>query len=241
VPERVTWVTGAGSGIGRAAAVRAAASGSRVAVSGRREGALLETVDLIEGAGGSALALPLDSRDPDAVTAAHDRILNSVGHVTDLVLAAGANAPRRYWRDQSMAEFTSVVDTNLTAVALHIDAVLPGMREASFGTIVVVSSFSAWRFSPDAGVAYSASKSALASICQTLNAQEEPHGVRACHLCPGDVATDFLDHRPVVPDAIARENMLTPDDVARAIQFVLDSPPRVRLDELVISPVKPSA
>jgi NADP-dependent 3-hydroxy acid dehydrogenase YdfG len=102
---------------------------------------------------------------------------------------------------------------------------------------VVVSSYSAWRFTPYAGVAYSASKSALAALCQTINAQEAGNGVRACHLCPGDVDTDFLQLRPVVPGAAAREVMLTADDVGRAVRFVLDSPPHVRIDELVISPV----
>ena len=78
----------------------------------------------------------------------------------------------------------------------------------------MVSSYSGWRFSPYAGVAYSASKTALAAVCQTLNAQEAGHGVRACHLCPGDVDTDFLELRPKVPGADARAAMLTPDDVA---------------------------
>ena len=63
------------------------------------------------------------------------------------------------------------------------------------------------------------------------------HGVRATHLCPGDVDTEFLAMRPVVPDADARAVMLTPDDVARSILHVLDAPPHVRIDELVISPV----
>jgi len=61
--------------------------------------------------------------------------------------------------------------------------------------------------------------------------------VRACHLCPGDVDTDFLLQRPNVPDADARSVMLSAQDVARAVQFVLDAPPHVRIDELVISPV----
>jgi NADP-dependent 3-hydroxy acid dehydrogenase YdfG len=86
-------------------------------------------------------------------------------------------------------------------------------------------------------VAYSASKTALASLCQSLNAQEAASGVRACHLCPGDVDTDFLAQRPEVPGAEARTAMLTAQDVARAVQFVLDSPAHVRVDELVISPV----
>jgi NADP-dependent 3-hydroxy acid dehydrogenase YdfG len=236
-PDRVLWVTGAGSGIGRVSAVAAAGVVSRVALSGRRPGPLAETARLVTEAGGQALTLPLDARDPEAVRRAHQQIVADWPDVSDVVLAAGANAPRRYWRDQSMAEFERILATNLTATVSLIDVVLPGLRARGGGQIVVVSSYAAWRFSPHAGVAYSASKTALATICASLNAQEAEFGIRACHLCPGDVATDFLDLRPQVPDAEAREVMLSPGDVGRAVRFVLSSPPHVRIDELVISPV----
>ena len=233
---RMLWVTGAGSGMGRAAAVAAARSGRRVALSGRREDALAETRRLVEEAGGEGLVLPLDTADAAAVAAAHDQIGSTWGGVDDLVLSAGLNDPRRSWADQSVDTFEAVVATNLTGVVRMVDTALPDLRRSG-GQVVVVSSFSGWRFSPGAGVAYSASKTALTAVCQTLNAQEAGQGVRACHLCPGDVDTDFLRLRPAVPDAEARTKMLTPDDVARAVLFVLESPAHVRIDELVISPV----
>ncbi|GIG29462.1 SDR family oxidoreductase [Cellulomonas marina] len=232
---RVLWVTGAGSGMGRAAAV-ACAGGRRVALSGRRQDRLEETARLVESAGGEALVLPLDARDGDAVARAHATLRSAWGRVDDVVLSAGLNTPRRTWADQSTDEVRAVLDTNLTAAVLVVDAVLPDLRVAG-GQVVVVSSYSAWRFTPYAGVAYSASKSALRALCQTLNAQEAAHGVRACHLCPGDVDTEFLALRPQVPDESARSVMLRPEDVGRAVAFVLASPPGVRVDELVISPV----
>lgn len=233
---RVLWVTGAGSGMGRAAAVAAAGSGRRVALSGRREEALAETAALVTEVGGKAFVVPLEVADPAAVAAARDRVLERWGGIDDLVLAAGLNQPRRAWADQDVGGFAEVVSTNLTGVVTVVDAALPHLREAG-GQVVVVSSYAGWRFSPGAGVAYSASKTALAAVCQTLNQQEARHGVRACHVCPGDVDTDFLRLRPQVPDATARAVMLTPEDVARAVTFVLDSPAHVRIDELVISPV----
>jgi len=233
----VLWVTGAGSGIGRAVAVQAGARGARVVLSGRRPEALRRTHQLISEAGGRSLVLPLDSRDAAAVDAAHGTIRATWGGVTQLVLAAGLNTPQRYWRDQSIDRFEDIVATNLTAVVRVVDAVLPDMRQARYGHVVVVSSYSAWRFTPHAGVAYSASKSALAAVCRTLNEQEAGHGIRSCHLCPGDVDTDFLRLRPQVPDDAARTGMLSPDDVASAVRYVLDVPAHVRIDELVISPV----
>ena len=232
---RVLWVTGAGSGMGQAAAV-ALAAGRRVALSGRRQDRLEQTAALVEQAGGEALVLPLDVRDPGALGQAHDAITARWGGVGDVVLSAGLNNPHRTWADQTMADVEAILATNLTTVVRTVDAVLPDLRERA-GQVVVVSSYSAWRFTPGAGVAYSASKTALAAVCQTLNTQEAGHGVRACHLCPGDVDSEFLRLRPAEPDASARAVMLSAEDVARVIRFVLESPPHVRIDELVLSPV----
>lgn len=233
----VLWVTGAGSGIGRAVALAAGRRGWRVALSGRRAPALAETRALVQRSGGRALTLPLDATDAAAVDAAHETVVSTWGGVTRLVLAAGLNTPERYWRNQSLETFQQIVATNLTAVARVVDAVLPDMRRARDGHVVVVSSYSAWRFSPHAGVAYSASKTALAALCQSLNQQEAEYGVRSCHLCPGDVDTEFLRLRPQVPGDDARTAMLSPDDVASAVLYVLEVPAHVRIDELVISPM----
>jgi NADP-dependent 3-hydroxy acid dehydrogenase YdfG len=190
----------------------------------------------VEALGGTALSLPGDVRTIDDVAECASAVEQSWGRLDGLVLAAGMNVPRRTWDDQDLREFGDIVETNLVSVARVVQLALPQLRKRS-GTIIVISSYAGWRFSPGAGVAYSASKTALASLCQSLNAQEAASGVRACHLCPGDVDTEFLGHRPEVPGEQARSVMLTAEDVARAIQFVLDSPTHVRVDELVISPV----
>ncbi|ASK65303.1 short-chain dehydrogenase [Brachybacterium avium] len=238
---RTVWVTGAGSGMGRASALAAAREGRPVALSGRRRPQLEEVAEQIRAEGGTALVVPLDVTDRAAVRSAADRIAQELGGVEALVLSAGLNAPRRYWRDQELAEFTTITETNLLGPVSVIDAVLPGMRERGAGTIVLISSYAAWRFSPDAGTAYSASKTALGPLAATLNAQEARHGIRACHLCPGDVDSDFLDQRPLVPGETDRAVMLTAEDIGRAVSFVLTSPPHVIIDELVISPAKPAA
>jgi NADP-dependent 3-hydroxy acid dehydrogenase YdfG len=232
----VVWVTGAGSGRGGASALALSASGRRVALSGRRREALDAVAAEVVESGGEALVLPLDVGDASAVADARSAVVDRWGRLDGLVLASGVNVPDRSWPALRLAELEEVVDTNLLGVARVIDAALPDLRERR-GAVVVVSSIAAWRFSPGSGVAYSASKTALAALCRSLNHDEAASGVRACHLCPGDVDTDFLDHRPEVPDAAARAAMLTPEDVARVVRFVLDSPPHVRIDELVLTPV----
>lgn len=235
--SKVLWVTGAGSGMGAAAARQAAGSGWRVVLSGRRESALKQVAGQIADAGGQALVVPVDVTDPGQVRDAHARIVDAWSRIDGLVLSAGLNNPRRSWADQDMDDFSAIIDTNLNAVVRVIDASLPQLRAAGDGVVVVISSYAGWQFNPGSGVAYSASKTALSSVVISLNKQEAPNGIRACNLCPGDVATDFLRMRPVVPDQEAQDRMLTADDIGRAVCFVLDSPPYVRVDELVISPV----
>ncbi|OII18495.1 SDR family oxidoreductase [Curtobacterium sp. MCBA15_013] len=233
---RVLWITGGGSGMGAASARAAARDGWTVVLSGRRADRLAAVATEIRDDGGTADVLPLDANDPEAVAAARDTLLAQYGRLDGLVLAAGLNSPQRRWDDQSLLDFRAIVDTNLTAVVTVVDAALPAMRESG-GIVVVVSSYAGWSFQPGAGVAYSASKTALGSVVRTLNQQEAGHGVRATHLCPGDVATDFLDQRPSVPDAAARVVMLQPEDIARSVSFVLEAPSHMRVDELVVSPV----
>jgi len=233
---KVLWITGGGSGMGAASAAAAARDGWTVVLSGRRADRLEQVAETVRGEGGRADVLPLDVTDGVAVTAARDELLRRHGRIDGLVLAAGLNTPRRRWDDQDLGAFRAVVDTNLTAVVTAVHAALPALR-ATGGVVVVVSSYAGWSFQPGAGVAYSASKTALGSVVRTLNQQEAEHGVRATHLCPGDVATDFLDQRPEVPDAAARARMLQPADVGRAVAFVLGSPAGMRVDELVLSPV----
>ena len=218
------WVTGGGSGMGAASAVAAARDGWTVVLSGRRPDRLEQVAAEVRAAGGTSDVLPLDVTDAGAVSAARDTVLERHGRVDGLVLAAGLNTPARRWDDQSLADVRAVL------------AALPALRESG-GVVVVVSSYAGWSFQSGAGVAYSASKTALGSVVRTLNQQEAEHGVRATHLCPGDVATDFLDQRPEVPDAAARARMLQPDDVGHAVAFVLGQPGYVRIDELVLSPV----
>ncbi len=231
----VVWVSGAGSGMGRASAVELARAGRRIALSGRRMQALEETAALVREAGGDALVLPLDVGRDDA-SAAVDRIVQEWGRIDALVLAAGLNAPNRMWANQDIDEFERIIQTNTVGVARLVDAALPALREAG-GVVVVISSYSGWTYSPMAGVANGASKTALGVLTRSINTQEAGSGVRACHLCPGDVDSDFLALRPNVPDAAARAVMLSPADVARAVMFVVDAPAHVRVDELVISPV----
>jgi NADP-dependent 3-hydroxy acid dehydrogenase YdfG len=223
-------ITGAGSGTGRASAL-ALAGRFELVLAGRRPEALEQTAALVRAAGGQASTLPLDVTADDA----GDRV-REAGPFGHLVLAAGQNLPERSWAAQSLEGFRAVLDANLVGAVAVIDAALPGLRVRG-GCVVLVSSVAAKRPSPLAGVGYLAGKTALGALAISLNLEEAASGVRACHLCPGDIDSDFLELRPEPPSAERRRAMLAPEDVARVVAFVLESPPHVRLDEIVITPL----
>ncbi len=231
----VAWIIGGGSGIGRAAAEALAGTADHVVVSGRRESELNEAVAAIRRAGGSASAVVMDVSDGEAVARAADAIADAHGVVRTLVFSAGTNVAGRFWTDVSPADIAHVMDVNLQGAVRAVHAVLPAMRNGG-GLVVLVSSWAAWRFSPGAGAAYSMSKTALGVLVETINAQERTSGIRATHLCPGEVETDILDTRPQPPSEAARELMLRPADVGAAIAWVATQPASVCVNELVITP-----
>jgi len=232
----VSWVIGGGTGIGEASARALARLGGHVVVSGRREQELDRVVAEIRSEGGAATPLSLDVADDGAVSRAVATIEAEHGPVATLVFSAGTNVQERFWDAVTPSAIGHVMDVNLHGAVRAVHAVLPGMRAARGGRIVLVSSWAAWRHSPGAGAAYSMSKTALGVLTESVNAQEHANGVRATHLCPGEVATDILDTRPNPPSAEARESMLRAEDVGEAVGWIAALPERVCVNELVLTP-----
>lgn len=232
----VAWVTGGGSGIGRACAIGLARQGATVAVSGRRREVLDGAVAEIRALGLAADAFALDVSDAAAIASTEAAVRERLGPVGVLVCCAGTNVANRGWSELTAADLRRVIDVNLVATAQTVLAVLPGMRALGGGVVIVVSSWAGWTHSPGAGAAYSASKTALGALVETVNDQEGRHGIRSCHLCPGEVDTEILRTRPVPPPDRELARMLRPADVAAAVTFVASSPRHMCVNELVITP-----
>lgn len=233
--KRGAWVIGAGSGIGKATAVRLAKDGYQVTVSGRRENLLAETAKEILDAGGSAQVVPVDVTDDASVTAAYGAL--DADALETLVCSAGLNIPNRSWSELTATNFTRIVDTNLNSVARCVLAVLPGFRKAGFGQIVVVSSWAGWQYARVSGPAYSASKQALASLVVSLNDEEAPKGIRTTLLCPGEVDTPMIRARLTQPSAEDLTGMLQPEEMADVIGSLVALPSNVCVGELVVTPM----
>ncbi len=235
---KLVWITGAGSGIGRATAVELASQGAVLALSGRRQPALESVRDEIRRSDGFCEIFPLDVADKAAVQSTAARIKRQCGAVDVLVNCAGANIPRRALRDLTPEAWDGVVGVNLHGALYPILAVLDAMRERRDGLIVNVSSWVGRYPAPFTGAAYAASKRALIALSETLNAEENANGIRSCVICPAAVATEILDQRPTPPSDSERALMLQPTDVARLIRFVAEFPLHVCVNEIVMSPTR---
>ena len=227
-------ITGAGSGVGQATAIALVKAGWRVALIGRRESALAETVAL--GDASMMTVCPCDIGDSSAVEAIGRRIIAEFGDVEVLVNAAGTNAPKRSLEVLSLSDYHDMMNANLNGAYYCVQAFLPGMRTRGSGTIVNVVSDAGKQASPKAGPAYVMSKFGLAGLTQSINAEERGRGVRACALFPGDIDTPLLNKRPVVPDASSREKMMRPEDVAECVMLCVNLPSRVIIEEMIVRP-----
>jgi len=234
--KRVAWITGGGSGIGEAGAEALAADGWTVVVSGRRKDALDSVVAKITTAGGVAQAVPLDVSVAAEVQSAADQIVARHGRIDLLVNSAGINVPKRRWDDMELEGWDQLVDINLNGVLYCMRAVLPAMRKQKDGCIINVASWAGRHVSKMPGPAYTTTKHAVLALTHSFNMDECVNGLRACCLSPGEVATPILKLRPVVPSEDEQARMLQPEDLGRTIAFVASLPPRVCVNEILISP-----
>jgi NAD(P)-dependent dehydrogenase (short-subunit alcohol dehydrogenase family) len=233
-------ITGAGSGVGRAIALRFAAEGWNVALVGRQAATLDETAALAAPNGGSngaerLAAFTCDVSAPDDVAELGKAVLARFGRVDVLVNSAGINVPRRSFDTLSLDDWHAVLATNLHGAYYCVRAFLPAMRARGAGTIVNINSDVGKVARDLAGAAYVSSKFGLRGLTQQINAEERGNGIRACSICPRDINTPLLDKRPQPPPPDVRARMLQPDDLAACVWLVATLPPRVVLDEISLS------
>lgn len=237
---RVAIVTGAGSGVGRAVTHLLAGEGWQVAAVARTERHLQAT-----RAAAPAVAQPriepraLDVRDRAGVQALVEDLAARHQRLDLVVNAAGTNTPRRSLAEVSWEDYRRIVDTNLDGCLTLVLAALPIMRRQQAGQIINIVSLAGLRASALSGVAYVVSKFGLAGLTQSINAEENVHGIRATAIFPGDIATPLLEQRPQPPPAAARAAMLSPEDVARCVALAVQLGPHAVIDELVVRPRVP--
>jgi glucose 1-dehydrogenase/3-oxoacyl-[acyl-carrier protein] reductase len=228
---RGAFVTGGGSGIGRATSLRLASEGAAVAVIDRRLDVAQETARMISDAGGSAHAFVADVRDRAQIQAARDGALEALGAIHYLVNNAGL-VRMSALDDLSEDEWDLVVDTNLKGMFLVTQAVAPAIGDAGGGAIVNMSTIESEVVVSSQGhpqVHYNASKGGVKMLTKALAVELAHRNIRVNSVAPGPIATSFIpggNLRSEEAWAFMSQRLLVPrvgepEDVAAAISFLL--------------------
>src|SRR5215207_7165222 len=190
---KVVLVTGASSGIGRALALELGRRGARLGLTARRGEELLRLGAEIERAGGEALALPADVRDPAAMERAAEKVRERWGRVDVLVANAGMSSTTAGTR-LNAGEVGDVISINVLGVVNSVAAVLPAMLERGAGHLVAISSLASYRGMPKSG-AYSASKAAVSTFFESLRVDLRKSNIAVTTIHPGFIRTPMTAGR----------------------------------------------
>ncbi len=189
--NRLVWITGASSGIGRGLALVLAGQGDRVAVSARSEAKLQELALEAEGLAGSIHSYPLDITKPEDCSRVADAIQQDLGTIDLAVLNAGTHHPVDA-ADFKAADLKALVDINLMGTAYCLEPLLQRMILAKRGHIAIVASVAGYRGLPTSAY-YGATKAAQINMTEALKFDLDAHGVKLQLVDPGFVKTPLTD------------------------------------------------
>lgn len=192
--NKVALVTGAGSGIGRASAVRLAREGATVVALGHRQESADDVAEEIRGEGGTVLPVSADVGDVEMVTEVFDRIESEFGRLDAVVANAGVNGVWAPLEEIEPDEWSSTINTNLTGTFLTVRYAVPLLVKQG-GSIVVISSINGTRtFSNSGASAYATSKAGQVAFARMIAVELGPRGVRVNSICPGAIDTEIDDN-----------------------------------------------
>jgi NADP-dependent 3-hydroxy acid dehydrogenase YdfG len=223
---KVALVTGASRGIGAAVARALAAAGVRLALASRGGDDL--------GLDG-AVARPCDVRRPGDLEALAAEAVERFGGIDILVANAGVGAYGPFL-ELPADQLEEMIDVNVKGTLYAVRAALPHLLESDAADIVTLASEAGRRGLPLEAV-YCASKFAQVGFTRALDHELREQGIRCSNVCPGGVATDFAMGRGRTPDMPALAGMMTPENVAEVVLFVITRPRNHRILETAFRPV----
>src|SRR5690349_22604515 len=225
--DPVFLITGASTGIGAATARRAAAEGYRLVLAARSTDKIEALAEELGGAG-KAIAVTCDVTDFAQQEAVVSAALDAFGSV-DVAFANAGFGAKRGFLEETPEQWRSMVLTNVLGAAYTIRATLPAIRDtAEQGHILLTSSVAGRRALP--GSLYSSTKHAVTAMAESLRQELRNNGdrIRVTSVEPGMTDTPFFENRPT--------EALEADDIARAVLYAVQQPPRVDVNELLIRP-----
>jgi NADP-dependent 3-hydroxy acid dehydrogenase YdfG len=223
---KVALVTGASRGIGAAVAHSLASHGVHLGLASRSGDDLG-----IEG----AVAAPCDVRRPGELESLAAATAERFGGIDILVANAGVGAYGPFL-DLPPDQLEEMIDVNVKGTLYAVRAALPYLLESDAADIVTLASEAGRRGLPYEAV-YCASKFAQVGFTRAMDHELREKGVRCTNVCPGGVATDFAMGRGRTPEMPELEGMMTSEDVAEVVLFVLTRPRNHRILETAFRPV----
>ena len=225
--NKVAIITGASSGIGRAAAKLFAAEGAKVVVSARRQAELDILVAEISAAGGEAIAVAGDVRDDGIAQALVETATQRFGGLDIAFNNAGATGEMAPVPEISVAGWQETIDTNLTSAFLGARHQIPAMIERGGGSIIFTSTFVGHTVGFPGLGAYAASKAGLIGLTQVIAAEFGAKGIRANALLPGGTDTPMgrtvvntPEIRSFVEGLHALKRLASPEEIARSALYL---------------------
>lgn len=240
---KVALVTGAGSGIGRAAALALHKAGYAVVLAGRRQEALDETLAMAEGDADRLLAVPADVADPASVEALFARTRDRFGRLDVLFNNAGTGAPPLPLEDLSVEAWRRVVDVNLTGAFLCTQAAFRLMKaqEPRGGRIINNGSISAHSPRPRS-VAYTATKHAITGLTKSASLDGRAYDIACGQIDIGNAGTPMTRAMsqgvPQADGRLAPEPVMDVGAVADAVVFMAGLPLEANVQFMTVMATK---
>ncbi|SFR03358.1 NADP-dependent 3-hydroxy acid dehydrogenase YdfG [Lentzea waywayandensis] len=241
---RVAVVSGASSGIGAATATRLAELGAKVAVLARRKDNLDALAESINRTGGTAIAVPVDVTDREAVQAAARQVADQLG-TADLVFNNAGVQLISPIADLRQDDWQRQIDLNVTGVMNVIGAFLPQLTAAAeagkSADLITTSSIAATRILEKFSV-YSGTKAYISHLTRLLRVELGRKNIRVATIEPGMVDTELPDHvtdpdaSKLMADLIDQIDVLQSADIAETVAFMASVPRHVNLTEITILP-----
>lgn len=193
--DRIALVTGAGSGIGKAAAVGLARAGAQVAVVGHSEESAAETAEEIRSAGGVAEPFAAELSESAEVVDLFERVAGRWDRLHVVVANAGINGVWAPLDELTVQEWNQTISVNLTGTFLTVKHALPLLRAAGGGSVVITSSINGTRtFSNTGASAYSVSKAGQVAFAKMAAVELAADRIRVNVICPGAIETEIQDN-----------------------------------------------
>jgi NADP-dependent 3-hydroxy acid dehydrogenase YdfG len=231
----VCLITGASAGIGRACALTLAREGASLVLVARRKARLDELGEMINSAGGRAVAVVGDVREEETALRTMLATKEHFGAVHILLNNAGVGNYKPLI-ETSAEEYDEMVDTNMRSTFLFTRHAVPLMLEQGSGLILMLSSM-AGKYGFAGEAVYCASKFAQVGFAQALDKELRPSGIKVGVICPGGVKTEFALGKGRTAEGVAQSGMLDPQDVAEAVLLACTQPAHARIIEIQMRPM----